>query len=96
MSVDNATVVRIARLARIGLKPEEIEPLAKNLNGILAWVEQLKEVDTTGVAPMASVTEATLRLRPDVVTDGGQPEQILANAPEPGEGGFFAVPKVVE
>jgi len=95
MSVDDATVVRIARLARIGLRPEEIAPLAKNLNGILAWVEQLKEVDTAGVEPMTSVVAASLRMRADVVDDGGQPDQILANAPE-GAAGFFAVPKVVE
>lgn len=95
MSADDATVVRIARLARIGLKPEEIAPLAKNLNGILAWVEQLGEVNTEGVAPMASVVEMQPRLRDDVVTDSGQPDQILANAPQPA-GPYFAVPKVVE
>lgn len=95
MSVDDATVVKIARLARIGLKAEEIAPLAKNLNGILAWVEQLKEVDTTGVPPMTSVVEAKLRMREDAVTDGGQSDKILANAPQ-GADGFFAVPKVVE
>ena len=95
MSVDDATVVRIARLARIGVKPEEIGPLAKNLNGILAWVEQLKEVDTAGVEPMTSVVAASLRMRQDVVDDGGQPDKVLANAPE-AAGGFFAVPKVVE
>jgi aspartyl-tRNA(Asn)/glutamyl-tRNA(Gln) amidotransferase subunit C len=95
MSVDDATVVRIARLARIGVKPEEIPTIAKNLNGILAWVEQLKEVDTEGVPPMTSVVEASLRMRADAVTDGGQAEKILANAPEAIDG-FFAVPKVLE
>ena len=95
MSVDDATVVRIARLARIGLQPEDIAPLAKNLNGILAWVEQLKEVDTAGVEPMTSVVAASLRMRQDVVDDGGQPDKVLANAPEAASG-FFAVPKVVE
>jgi aspartyl-tRNA(Asn)/glutamyl-tRNA(Gln) amidotransferase subunit C len=95
MSVDDATVVRIARLARIGVQAEEIPTIAKNLNGILAWVEQLKEVDTEGVPPMTSVVEARLRMRPDVVNDGGQAEKILANAPEAVDG-FFAVPKVLE
>ena len=95
MSVDDATVVRIARLARIGLKPEEIAPLAKNLNGILAWVEQLNEVNTEGVPPMASVVEMQPRMRADEVTEGGQPDKILANAPQPA-GPYFAVPKVVE
>jgi aspartyl-tRNA(Asn)/glutamyl-tRNA(Gln) amidotransferase subunit C len=95
MSVDDATVVRIARLARIGVQPAEIPTIAKNLNGILAWVEQLKEVDTEGVPPMTSVVEARLRMRPDVVDDGGKAEKILANAPEATDG-FFAVPKVVE
>jgi aspartyl-tRNA(Asn)/glutamyl-tRNA(Gln) amidotransferase subunit C len=95
MPVDDATVIRIARLARIGLKSEEIAPLANNLNGILAWVEQLKEVDTEGVPPMTSVVEARLKMRADVVDDGGQPDKILANAPG-GADSFFAVPKVVE
>jgi len=95
MSVDDATVVKIARLARIGLKAEEIAPLAKNLNGILAWVEQLAEVDTRGVPPMTSVVEMRPRMRPDVVDDGGTPAKVLANAPQAADG-FFAVPKVVE
>jgi len=95
MSVDNATVVKIARLARIGLRPEEIAPLADSLNGILNWIEQLKEVDTSGVEPMTSVGARKLPMRADVVDDGGAADQVLANAPQPA-GGFFAVPKVVE
>ena len=95
MSVDHATVVKVARLARIGLRPEEIAPLADSLNGILNWVEQLNEVDTAGVEPMTSVGEPRLRLRLDVVDDGGKPDDVLANAPQAADG-CFAVPKVVE
>lgn len=95
MSVDADTVRRIAKLARIALKDEEVEPLVGELNLILEWVAQLEEVPTEGVEPMTSAVEATLRLRADDVTDGGMPEKILQNAPEAREG-HFTVPKVVE
>jgi len=95
MSVDAATVTRIAHLARIALAPGEAEPLVAELNGILGWIEQLAEVDTTGVAPMTAVIPNTLRWRDDVVTDGGVRDAVLANAPA-SEIGFFAVPKVIE
>ena len=95
MSVDKETVRRIAKLARIGVPEDDLEGLAGELNGILGWIEQLAEVDANGVAPMASVHEGRLRLRDDVVTDGGIAEDIVANAPKP-VSGFFAVPKVVE
>jgi aspartyl-tRNA(Asn)/glutamyl-tRNA(Gln) amidotransferase subunit C len=95
MSVDLATVTRIAKLARIKLNPGEAEPLVGELNGILGWIEQLAEVDTTGVEPMAAVIPNTLRWRADAVTDGGMVAKVLANAPA-AEAGFFAVPKVIE
>lgn len=95
MSVDKDTVRRIAHLARIAIKEEELEPMAGELNTILDWVEQLSEVDTAGVAPMTSVVEATLRQRADVINDGGYVEKIVTNAPN-GDDGFFTVPKVVE
>lgn len=95
MSVDPDTVRRVARLARIAVKDEEVEPLAGELNEILGWVEQLSEVDVEGVEPMTSVTPMSLKRREDVVTDGDRQGDILANAPETREG-FFAVPKVVE
>ena len=95
MPVDKATVRRIAHLARIAVAEAELEGLAKELNGILAWVEQLDEVDTRNVEPMASVHDEALSLREDTVDDGGCAEDIVANAPA-AHGGFFAVPKVVE
>ncbi len=95
MSVDLATVTRIAKLARIKLNPGEAEPLVGELNGILTWIEQLAEVDTTGIEPMAAVIPNTLRWRADAVTDGGVVAKVLANAPA-SEAGFFAVPKVIE
>ena len=95
MSVDEATVRKIARLARIKVKDEEVAPLARELSQILAWIEQLDEVDTSKVAPLASTVNAKLPRRQDKVADGGYREKILANAPE-GVAGFFAVPKVVE
>jgi len=105
MALDKETVARIARLARLKVPEEELEPLAGELSGILAWIEQLNEVDTRNVEPMASVSDVTLPLRADKVTDGGIAEKILANAPggavyidstDKGAGGFFTVPKVVE
>jgi len=95
MSVDQKTVRRIAHLARIAIKDEQVEPMVGELNGILAWVEQLGEVDTDGVAPMTSVVEAKLPLREDEVTDGGYPKDVVKNAPAT-EDGFFMVPKVLE
>lgn len=95
MSVDTATVARIAALARIKLTEAEVEAMVPELNGILAWVEQLGEVDVTGVEPMTAVIENHLRLRDDAVTDGGIRDAVLANAPA-AEHGFFGVPKVIE
>ena len=95
MSVDAETVRKIAHLARIAVKDDEIEHLKGELNAILAFVEQLGEVDVSGVEPMTSVTPMTMKKRADVVTDGGDPEAILKNAPAR-EGDYFVVPKVVE
>ena len=95
MALDKAGVAHIASLARIRLAEAELEPLAGELSQILDWVEQLKEVDTTGVAPMASAAAARLPMREDVVSDGGRLDDILGNAPRPARG-FFTVPKVVE
>ncbi len=95
MSVDSETVRKIARLARIAVTDDEVPGLTEQLNGILGWIEQLGEVDTSGVEPMASVMPGALRWRADAVTDGGIAEQVLANAPD-ATSGFFAVPKVIE
>lgn len=95
MSVDTATVRRIAGLARIAVSDAEAEAMVPELNNILGWIEQLGEVDTSGVIPMTAVIANTLRLRDDVVTDGDVRDAVLANAPQ-AEHGFFAVPKVIE
>ncbi len=95
MPIDEATVAAIARLARIAVPEADRAHLAGELSHILAWVEQLAEVDTDGVAPMTSVVEMGLPRRADVVTDGGDAEGVLANAPRE-EDGFFVVPKVIE
>ena len=95
MSVDAATVKRIGRLARIRIEENEVSAYQDELNAILGFVEQLSEVDVTGVEPMTSVTPMTLRRRDDVVSDGGYAEKIVANAPL-SEDNFFMVPKVVE
>ena len=95
MSVDKSTVARIARLARIHVPEERQQTLASELNGILAWIEELNEVDTDKVEPLASVTGHSLPRREDVVTDGDRVDEVLANVPETA-GGFFVVPKVVE
>ena len=95
MAVDAATVRRIAHLARIAVADEEIEPLQGELNAILAFVEQLSEVNVEGIEPMTSVTAMEMKQRPDVVTDGGIPDNIIKNAPMT-EDHFFVVPKVVE
>jgi len=95
MSIDKDTARRVAHLARIKVDEDELAPLAQELSGILDFMEQLAEVDVEGVEPMTSVTPMALKRRKDVVTDGGYPEKILANAPDAREG-FFTVPKVVE
>ena len=105
MALDKDTVARIARLARLKVPDEELAPLAGELSGILAWIEQLNEVDTANVEPMSSVSDVTLPMREDKVSDGGIAARILANAPggavyidtgDRNAGGFFTVPKVVE
>ena len=95
MSVDTATVRHIAKLARIAVSDAEVDAFVPELNKILGLVEQLGEVDTSGVAPLAAVIPNHLRLRDDVVTDGDIRDRVLKNAPQ-AEHGFFAVPKVIE
>jgi len=95
MAVDEETVRHIARLARISVAPEEEAGLAKELDGILQWIDALQAVDSEGVKPMTSVVASSQRLREDAVTDGGKRDDILANAPN-AVGAFFTVPKVVE
>ncbi|GGG26086.1 Asp-tRNA(Asn)/Glu-tRNA(Gln) amidotransferase subunit GatC [Chelatococcus composti] len=95
MSVDEKTVRRIAHLARIAVTDEEVPHLQGELNAILDFVEQLREVDVEGVEPMTSVMPMVMKKRQDAVTDGGYPEKIVANAPM-SEDNFFVVPKVVE
>jgi aspartyl-tRNA(Asn)/glutamyl-tRNA(Gln) amidotransferase subunit C len=95
MSIDQSTVRRIARLARIKVTDEEMPRLAEELNGILGWIEQLNEVDVSGVEPMTSVVAMKMKWREDKVTDGGIPAEIVGNAPQ-SEDNFFVVPKVVE
>ncbi len=95
MQVDEATVRRIARLARIKVTDGEAKALEKELSGILEWVKQLDEVDTSNVEPMTRVIPMTLKRRTDVVTDGGIADDVVANAPAR-EDHFFVVPKVVE
>lgn len=95
MSVDKDTVRRIATLARIAIEEERVEPMVNELNQILHWVEQLGEVDIAGVEAMTSVAAQKLKMRADVVTDGGDAAAVTANAPE-SEDNYFVVPKVVE
>jgi aspartyl-tRNA(Asn)/glutamyl-tRNA(Gln) amidotransferase subunit C len=95
MSVDDRTVRRIATLARIALADGQVAPMAQELNSILSWIEQLKEIDVEGVPPMTSVVEQRLRLREDIVAEGNKAEALMRNAPE-AEDHFFVVPKVVE
>jgi aspartyl-tRNA(Asn)/glutamyl-tRNA(Gln) amidotransferase subunit C len=95
MSLDPATIRRIATLARIRVGDDQLEPLAHELNGILGWIEQLNEVNVDGVEPLTGGAQMALKMRDDVVTDGGYPDKILSNAPDR-QGAFFAVPKVVE
>lgn len=95
MSLDTKTVANIATLARIRVPEAELPGMVKELNGIMTWIEQLNEVDTTGVEPMSGVLARDLPRRPDQVNDGGDPNKVLANASEPAHG-FYTVPKVVE
>lgn len=95
MSVDLATVKRVARLARIAVTEEDANRMVGELNGIINFVEQLSEVDVTGVEPMTSVTPMDMRKRADIVTDGDKADDIVANAPAT-DHNFFLVPKVVE
>jgi aspartyl-tRNA(Asn)/glutamyl-tRNA(Gln) amidotransferase subunit C len=95
MAIDTDTARKVAKLARIRVEPQDLPALAQKLSGILGFMEQLNEVDVTGIEPMTSVTPMRLRRRADVVTEGDQQAAVLANAPDAREG-FFAVPKVVE
>lgn len=96
MAIDERTVRKVAKLARIALPEERVPVMAAELNGIMAWIEQLNEVEIEGVEPMTSAVEGlSLPMREDIVTDGGDPERVLKNAPK-SEDGFFVVPKVVE
>jgi aspartyl-tRNA(Asn)/glutamyl-tRNA(Gln) amidotransferase subunit C len=95
MALDKATVARVATLARIKIPDSELPLLADELSQILTWIEQLNEVDVAGVAPMSIVAAIRLPMREDKVTDGGDRDAILGNAPAAAHG-FFAVPKVVE
>jgi len=95
MSVDKDTVRRIAKLARIALDEGRVEPMTQELNGIMNWAQQLNEVDVTGVMPMTSVVAQKLKMRDDIVTEGGNADALMTNAPG-GEDHFFVVPKVVE
>jgi aspartyl-tRNA(Asn)/glutamyl-tRNA(Gln) amidotransferase subunit C len=95
MSIDTETARRVAHLARIAVPEDDLPALAAEFNAILGFIEQLSEVDVEGVEPMVSVSPMRLKRREDVVTDGGQQQAVLANAPDAREG-FFAVPKVVE
>ena len=95
MSVDRDTVRRIARLARLAVDEDQVAHMESELNALLAWVEQLQEVDIEGVPPMTSVVAQRLKMREDTVTDGGYPQDLMKNAPQ-AEDNFFVVPKVVE
>jgi len=95
MAIDVATVKKVASLSRLRESNERLEALAGELNGILGWIEQLNEVDVTGVEPMTTAVEMPTPMRDDVVSDGDKVAQIVANAPKSIDG-FFVVPKVVE
>ena len=95
MAIDAATVRKVAKLARIAVPEDRLEPLAAELSGIMDWIEQLGEVNVDGVEPMTSAVAAKLPMREDVVTDGGHSDKVLSNAPRSADG-FFIVPKVVE
>lgn len=95
MSLTNSDISRIAKLARLGLSPDEVQHYTGELNAIMQWIEQLQAVDTTGVAPLSSVAHQSLPMRDDVVSDGNKQADILANAHGP-QYGCFTVPKVIE
>jgi aspartyl-tRNA(Asn)/glutamyl-tRNA(Gln) amidotransferase subunit C len=95
MSVDKDTVRRIAKLARLAVNDQRADAMVGELNGILDWVQQLEEVNVDGIAPLTSVVEQKLKMREDVVTEGGNADALMTNAPG-GEDHFFVVPKVVE
>lgn len=95
MSIDVSTAAKVAKLARIKVEPDALPALAAEFNTILGFIEQLAEVDVTGIAPMTSVTPMRLKRRADAVTDGDRQAAVLSNAPDAREG-FFAVPKVME
>jgi aspartyl-tRNA(Asn)/glutamyl-tRNA(Gln) amidotransferase subunit C len=95
MALTAADMKKIASLARIREPEERLAPLAKEISGILNWIEQLGEVDTDGVEPMTSAVASKLTMRQDVVTEGGDPARVLSNAPKT-DRNFFVVPKVVE
>jgi aspartyl-tRNA(Asn)/glutamyl-tRNA(Gln) amidotransferase subunit C len=95
MAIDAATVRKVAKLAKLSEPEERLEPLARELSGIMTWIEMLAEVDVEGVEPMASAVDLKLPMREDVVTEGGDPQRVLANAPQ-SKDNFFVVPKVVE
>jgi aspartyl-tRNA(Asn)/glutamyl-tRNA(Gln) amidotransferase subunit C len=95
MAIDAATVRKVAKLARLTEAEDRLDTLAGELNGIMTWIEQLAEVDTDGVEPMASAVDLKLPMREDVVTEGGDPARVLSNAPD-SKDNFFVVPKVVE
>jgi len=95
MAVDKDTVRRIAKLSRLAMDDAQAADMEKELNALLSWVEQLSEVNVEGVPPMASVVEQRLKMRDDVVTDGGHADDLMKNAPQ-AENHFFVVPKVVE
>ncbi|MGH1404428.1 MAG: Asp-tRNA(Asn)/Glu-tRNA(Gln) amidotransferase subunit GatC [Alphaproteobacteria bacterium] len=95
MSLSKEDVAKVARLARIRMQDEELERMAPQLSKIIGFVEQLSEVDTDNVEPLANVVDITLNLREDKVTDGACPDKVLANSPEENQG-YFVVPKVVE
>jgi aspartyl-tRNA(Asn)/glutamyl-tRNA(Gln) amidotransferase subunit C len=95
MTIDRETVQKIAGLARLEVTESDIDYFAPQMQGLMKWIDQLQEVDTENVAPLASVSEIHLVWRADAVTDGGKPEDILANAPDAMEN-FFVVPKIVE
>jgi len=95
MSVDKDTVRRIAKLARIAMDDAQAAEMEKELNAVLSWVEQLSDVDVEAVPPMTSIVEQRLRMREDVVADGGYADELMKNAPQ-AEGHFFVVPKVVD
>ena len=95
MSLEPATVRRIATLARLRVEEAEVEKLRGELNSILGWIEQLNEVNVDGIEPLTGGARMAMKMRDDVVTDGGYPDKVLANAPDRA-GNFYAVPKVVE